>query len=154
MWRANAATKSRGLGVDCADALPPAFISSVTNHWQPGRRGRGVGPPTVSRLTRHEVSTAWVRCLRPFPPPSLTGSRGRAAQCRGTRCRLCRCPASGRLSFVSFLELQVSTSRLHEYEHPEWTFSKTTTRNRPGWPHFGILRVLNQYTGLFKRSVS
>ena len=34
--------------------------------------------------------------------------------------------ASGRLSFVSFLDLQVSTSRLHEYEHPEWTFSKTT----------------------------
>ena len=37
----------------------------------------------------------------PSSHPSLTGPRGRAAQCHGTMCRLCRCAACGPSSFLS-----------------------------------------------------
>ena len=80
-------------GVDCAGVLPRTRF--LFRH----SPGRGVGPPTVSR---HEVSTAQVCCLRPSSHPSLTGRRGVGRpQCHGTRCRLCRCAASGPSSVLS-----------------------------------------------------
>ena len=63
---------------------PPTLLSLI------GPRGR---PPTVSR---HEVSTAQV-VLPPVRLP-IRHSPGRGVgrpQCHGTRCRLCRCAASG-----------------------------------------------------------
>ena len=87
----------------------------------------------------------------PSSHPSLTGPRVRAAQCHGTRCRLCRCAACGPLPFcrspgrgarfttaggqclacfpiVSLPARQVSTSRRLRYQHPERTVSKVCHR--------------------------
>ena len=77
--------------------LRPVF-PSVTH-----RGGRGVGPPTVSR---HEVSTVQVRCHLPvFPSVTHRAAGSACPQCHGhgTRCRLCRCAASGPSSLPSLI---------------------------------------------------
>ena len=65
----------------------------------------GFGPPTVSLHVGHVVSTVQMCCLRPVFLPSsllpLTGPGSGRPQCHGTRCRLCRCAASGPSSLPS-----------------------------------------------------
>ena len=110
---AHSVTARRARGVDCADVLPPARLPSV---FPSATHRAGFGPPTVSR---HEMSTVQMCCLRPvFPPVTQRAGFGPPTvsphevstvqvccfrpvfpsgrpQCHGTSCRLCRRAASG-----------------------------------------------------------
>ena len=58
--------------------------------------------PPVATVPRHKVSTVQVCCLRPiFPYVTHWAAGSGRPQCHGTRCRLCRCAASGPSSLLS-----------------------------------------------------